>query len=71
MRIYLAAKIAVALAEGGMRFTFPPYGNGTRGAMLFDEPGRHVGVGVDAGLVEPLPLGGKLVDLGPISYFTP
>ena len=26
MRIYLAAKITIALAEGGMRFTFPPYG---------------------------------------------
>ena len=25
-RIYLAAKITIALAEGGMRFTFPPYG---------------------------------------------
>jgi hypothetical protein len=26
VRIYLAAKITIALAEGGMRFTFPPYG---------------------------------------------
>ena len=31
-------------------------GLGTRGAVLLDEPGRHVGVGVDAGFVETLPL---------------
>jgi hypothetical protein len=30
VRIYLAVKIAIAFAEGGMRFTFPPYAKNSK-----------------------------------------